>query len=513
MQLKYDNKKVITGINKSVNAVKVTAGPKGATVIIEGVDCKPVVTKDGVSVAREITLTDKFENMGAELIKEVAEKTAKATGDGTTSASILAQALIVAGIKNITAGANATGIRNGINKGVKELIKELKTNISKPVKDLDAIASISANDRELGKIVADTIRSIGQEGYVSYEDGDEYGVKSELIKGLVIDRGVISPRMIMNADKDNTVLDKPYVVITDHELTAAEEIYPILAKVQASGKKELLIIADDISGMALAIANVQVMQGILKIVAIKTPGYGADKKERLLDIATATKASIISKDTGMKFEQAELKHLGQAGKVIANRHQTVIMEGIGKTAKRIKLLREQIKGDKNNEDLKKRLARLQNSVAILKVGAATEQEAGEIMDRLEDAVCSSKAALDGGMVVGGGVALIRASKALDRLKLTGDEATGLSILCEAITEPLKQIARNADVDASIVYHTVVRDNVGYNAETGEYGDLISMGVIDATKVVCSALENAASTASLVLSTKAVIVSDEEKTDE
>jgi chaperonin GroEL len=504
------------GVDKLANAVKITLGPKGRNVVLDKGFGAPTITKDGVTVAKEIELEDKFENIGAELVKEVASKTNDVAGDGTTTATLLAQIMIAEGVKNVTAGANPLAIKRGIEKGVDAVVKELKEKISKPVSgnaEIEQVASISANDAEIGKIIAEAMNEVGKDGVVTVEESQSFGMSKEVVRGMRFDRGYISAYMITNPDRMEAVYDDVYILVTDKKISSVQqELLPILEKVAAAGKKEIIIIADEVEGEALATLVVNKLRGTFSGLAVKAPGFGDRRKEMLQDIAILTGARVISEDIGLKLENATLEDLGKARKVIATKENTTIVEGAG-DANKVKARVAQIKkeleaatSDYDKDKLKERLAKLAGGVGVIKVGAATESEMKEVKYRIEDALNATKAAVEEGIVPGGGVALLRAIKALDRVNAIDEEKVGLNILRRSLEEPIRQIAINAGKDGAVIAEEVKKQsgNHGYNAAIDKYEDMVSAGIIDPTKVTRSALQNAASIAAMFLTMEAVI---------
>lgn len=512
------------GVDKLANAVTVTLGPKGRNVVLDKGYGSPVVTKDGVSVAREIELEDKYENIGAEMVKEVASKTNDVAGDGTTTATLLAQIMIAEGLKNVTAGTNPLGIKRGIEKGVAAVIAELKGNLSQQVsgqkEKIAQVASISANDKEIGQIIADAIEEVGEDGVITIEEGQSFGVEKEVVKGMQFDKGYVSPYMITNPDRMEATYEHVQILLTDKKISSLNELLPLLEKLAQLGKKELVIIAEDIDGEALATLVVNKLRGAFNVLGVKAPGFGDRRKAMLEDIAVVTGAKVISEEIGLKLENADIADLGQAAKVIATKDTTTIVDGYGDKAAietRIAQIRSELEAsssDFDKEKIQERLAKLTGGVGVIKVGAATEVEMKEKKHRIEDALAATKAAVEEGIVPGGGVALLRSIKALDSLNLEGEEKIGLEILRRALEEPVRRIAMNAGKDGSVVAEQVKNGTggFGYNAGTDTYEDLIEAGVIDPTKVVRSALENASSVASMLLTTEAV-VTDIPKKDE
>ncbi|NMB48143.1 chaperonin GroEL [Candidatus Kuenenbacteria bacterium] len=526
-QILFDEKarqSLKAGVDKLANAVKVTLGPKGRNVVLGESYGSPTITKDGVTVAKAIELEDKFEDMGAELLKEVATKTNDVAGDGTTTATLLAQSIIAEGIKNVAAGGSAPEIKRGIEKGVEEVVRILQEKISKPVKsneDIAQVASISANDPEIGKIIAEVMKEVGKDGVITVEESQELGVKKEIVEGLQFDKGYVSAYMVTDPSRMEAVWQDPYILVTDRKITAINEILPTLEKVAQSGRKDLVIIADEVEGEALATFVVNKLRGILNVLAVKAPGYGDRKKEMLEDIAVLTGARVISEEVGLKLESVDLSDLGEARKVVATKDNTTVVEGKGdkkEIEERIAKIKKEMElsdSSFDKEKLQERLAKLSGGVAVLKVGAATETEMKEKKHRMEDALSATKAAVEEGVVVGGGVALIRAMQEIKDLNFEGEEQIGLNILKRALEEPAKQIAFNAGKDGAVVAEEIKKHegSFGYNAKTNKYEDLVAAGIIDPTKVTRSALQNAASIASLLLTTEAVVAELPEKKDE
>ncbi len=507
-------KKLKIGADKLADAVKITLGPKGRNVVLDKGFGSPTITNDGVFIAKEIELEDRIENLGAEIVKEVAEKTNDAAGDGTTTAVVLAQSIITEGIKNVTAGANPLALRKGIEKGVERIIESLK-KISKKIttkEEMAQVATISAEDGDLGNLIAEVMQEVGKDGVITVEESKAFGIQKEIVKGLQFDRGYISPYMITDAERMESVFEDPYILITDRKISSIAEILPVLEKVAQSGKKELVIIADEIEGEALATLVVNKLRGIFNTLAIKAPGFGDRRKEQLSDIAVVTGAEVISEEVGLKLENIELKQLGSARRIVSTKENTTVVEGKGEKEKiddRIKQIKkelETVESEFDKEKLQERLAKLAGGVAVIKVGAATEVEQKAKQHKTEDALAATKAAVEEGMVPGGGTALIRTIPALDELKLTGDELTGLNILRRALEAPIRQIAQNAGIDGAIVVQKVKesKEGFGFNAQTMEYQDLMQAGIVDPTKVVRSALQNAASAASMFLTTECVV---------
>ena len=503
------------GVNKLANAVKITLGPKGRNVVLDKSFGAPTITKDGVTVAKEIELEDKFENMGAELVKEVASKTNDVAGDGTTTATILAQAIANEGLKNVAAGANPLALKRGIEKGTKEIVAELK-KMSREIstkEEIAQVASISANDKEIGEEIAEAMDCIDpKNGVITVEESQSFGIEREIVEGMQFDKGYVSPYMVTDPEKMEAALNDPYILITDQKIAAINDIVPLLEKLAQTGKKELVIIADEVEGEAMATFVLNKLRGSFTALAVKAPGFGDRKKEMLEDIAILTGGTVITEDMGLKLENAEIEHLGKANKVIATKDNTTIVDGQGdknKITERINQLKKQIEAcdsDFDKEKLQERLGKLSGGVAIIKVGAATEAEMNEKKFRVEDALAATKAAVEEGVVVGGGVALIRAAKVLDELMVEGEEKIGLAILKRALEEPVKQLAYNAGKEGSVVVEEVKKHSAGfgYNAKDDKYEDLVQAGIVDPTKVTRSALENAASVAALLLATEVAI---------
>ncbi len=509
------------GADQLANAVRVTLGPKGRNVVIDKKFGAPTVTKDGVTVAKEIELEDELENMGAQMVKEVASKTSDVAGDGTTTATVLAQGIIREGLKNVTAGANPTFLKRGIDAGVKKVVEELK-KMSKPIPGKNEIAQVGAissnNDAEIGNLIADAMDKVGKDGVITVEEAKGTETHLEIVEGMQFDRGYLSPYFVTNAENMEADLEDPMILIYDKKISAMKDLLPILEKTAQMGKG-LLIISEDIEGEALATLVVNKIRGTLKVCAVKAPGFGDRRKAMLEDIAILTGGRVISEDAGFKLENATASDLGSAKRVTIDKDNTTIVEGAGSTADiqaRIAQIKKQIEAstsDYDKEKLQERLAKLAGGVAVLNVGAATEVEMKEKKARVEDALHATRAAVEEGIVAGGGVAFVRAVPALDELKLTGDEMIGINILKRVLEEPLRQIAENAGQEGSIVIQKVKegKDNFGYNASSDVYEDLFKAGVIDPTKVSRIALENAASVAGLMLMTEATVV--EKKEDE
>jgi chaperonin GroEL len=508
--------KMVHGLNILADAVKVTLGPKGRNVVLERSFGAPTVTKDGVSVAKEIELKDKFENMGAQMVKEVASKTSDVAGDGTTTATVLAQAIVREGMKFVASGMNPMDLKRGIDKAVIAVVEELK-KISKPCsssKEIAQVGSISANsDADIGKIIADAMEKVGKEGVITVEDGKSLENELELVEGMQFDRGYLSPYFINNPEKQMCALEDPYILLYDKKISSIRELLPVLEQVAKAGKP-LLIIAEEVEGEALATLVVNNIRGILKTCAVKAPGFGDRRKAMLEDMAVLTGGTVISEELGLKLENATLKDLGRAKKVEAGKENTIIIDGAGDKKQieaRVKQIRVQIEeatSDYDKEKLQERVAKLAGGVAVIKVGAATEVEMKEKKARVEDALHATRAAVEEGVVPGGGVAYIRAKQALDG-KLKGenhDQEAGIKIVMRALEEPLRIIVDNAGDEPSVVLNKILENkgNYGFNAQTEEYGDLVQMGVIDPTKVSRTALQNASSVAGLMLTTDAMV---------
>jgi chaperonin GroEL len=522
-QIQYQEnarKKLKAGADKLADAVRVTLGPKGRNVVLDKGFGAPTITNDGVTIAKEIELEDKVENLGAEIVKEVAEKTNDVAGDGTTTAVVLAQAMIQEGLKNVAAGANPLALRRGIEKGVDKVVDTLKKASKKITtkEEMAQVANISAEDEEIGNLIAEIMQEVGKDGVITVEESKTFGIQKEIVKGLQFDRGYVSPYMITNTERMEAVFEDPYILITDKKLSSLQEIVPVLEKVAQTGKKELVLIADEVEGDALATLLVNKLRGIFNALAIKAPGFGDRRKEMLQDIATVTGAEVISEEVGLKLESVEMKQLGQARRVVATKENTTIIEGRGEKGEiddRIKQIKKELEAsdsDFDKEKLQERLAKLAGGVAVIKVGAATEVEQRAKQHKTEDALSATKAAVEEGTVPGGGVALLRAVKSLDELKLEGDELTGVNILRRALESPIRQIAQNAGIDGAVVSQKTKegKESFGFNAQTMEYQDLMAAGIVDPTKVVRSALQNAASAASMFLTTEVVVAEKPEE---
>jgi chaperonin GroEL len=515
--------RMFRGVNVLANAVKVTLGPKGRNAVLDKSYGAPTVTKDGVSVAKEIELKDKFENMGAQMVKEVASNTSDEAGDGTTTATVLAQAIIREGLKSVAAGANPMDLKRGIDLAVSSATEELK-KLSKPCKDAKAIAqvgTISANsDESIGKTIADAMAKVGKEGVITVEEGQGLENELEVVEGMQFDRGYLSPYFINNQQSQSAELEKPLILLIDKKIANIRELLPLLESI-AKGGRQLLIVAEDVEGEALATLVVNTIRGIVKVAAVKAPGFGDRRKAMLQDIAVLTGGTVISDEVGLSLEKATLSDLGEAKKVLVEKENTTIIDGAGKAADikgRVESIRQQIEeatSDYDKEKLQERVAKLSGGVALIKVGAATEIEMKEKKARVEDALHATRAAVEEGVVPGGGVAFLRALKAIEKLVgANEDQTTGIKILARAIEEPLRQIVANAGEDAAVVLNRVRegKGTFGYNAATSEYGDMIEMGILDPTKVTRLALQNAASVAGLLLTTE-VMIAESPKDDE
>ena len=502
-----------SGVDQLANTVKITMGPRGRNVVLDKKFGAPLITNDGVTIAKEIELDDPFENMGAQLVKEVAIKTNDVAGDGTTTATVLAQAMIKEGMRNVAAGANPMVLKKGIKKAVDVLVEELKA-VSQKVETKEAkaqVASISAGDEEVGQLIADAMEKVGDDGVITIEESKTMDTCVETVEGMQFDRGYISPYMATDADKMEAVLSNPFVFITDRKINMIQDIMPVLEKVVQSGS-ELLIIAEDIEGEALATLVVNKLRGTFKAVAVKAPGFGDRRKAMLQDIATLTGATVISEEVGRKLDSATIADLGRAGQVRVTKEMTTIVDGQGDKdaiAARVAQIRAQIPettSEFDKEKLQERLAKMAGGVAVIKVGAATEVEMKDKKLRIEDALNATRAAVAEGIVSGGGTALLQVQAALAKLKVTGDEKTGVDIVKRAIEEPVRQIAYNAGLEGAVIVDAIKRSRkgVGFNAATEKYVDMIAEGIVDPTKVTRSALQNAASIAAMVLTTESIV---------
>ncbi|MGG3652901.1 chaperonin GroEL [Bacillus pseudomycoides] len=504
---------MLRGVDTLANAVKVTLGPKGRNVVLEKKFGSPLITNDGVTIAKEIELEDAFENMGAKLVAEVASKTNDVAGDGTTTATVLAQAMIREGLKNVTAGANPMGLRKGIEKAVVTAIEELKT-ISKPIEGKSSIAqvaAISSADEEVGQLIAEAMERVGNDGVITLEESKGFTTELDVVEGMQFDRGYASPYMITDSDKMEAVLDNPYILITDKKISNIQEILPVLEQVVQQGKP-LLIIAEDVEGEALATLVVNKLRGTFNVVAVKAPGFGDRRKAMLEDIAILTGGEVITEELGRDLKSATVASLGRAGKVVVTKENTTVVEGVGNTEQieaRIGQIRAQLEettSEFDREKLQERLAKLAGGVAVIKVGAATETELKERKLRIEDALNSTRAAVEEGIVAGGGTSLMNVYTKVASISAEGDEATGINIVLRALEEPVRQIAINAGLEGSVVVERLKGEKVGvgFNAATGEWVNMLESGIVDPAKVTRSALQNAASVAAMFLTTEAVV---------
>ncbi len=516
-QLQYSDearRSVLRGVEQLARAVKVTLGPKGRNVCIDKKFGSPTITKDGVTVAKEIELKDPYENMGAEMVKEVASKTSDNAGDGTTTATVLAEAIFREGLKNVTAGANPMALKRGIEQAVEAVVEQLK-KLQKPTKgkkEIAQVATIAANnDNTIGDLIAEAMEKVGKDGVITVEEAKSTATTLEVVEGMQFDQGYLSPYFVTDADHMEVVLEDAYILIHEKKISSMKDLLPVLEKAAKSGKP-LLIISEETDGEALATLVVNKLRGTLSVCAVKAPGYGDRRKEMLVDIATLTGGKAITEDLGIKLENVRLEDLGRAKRITIDKDNTTLIEGAGKTADingRIATIKKQIEdsdSDYDKEKLQERLAKIAGGVAVINVGAATETEMKEKKARVEDALHATRAAVEEGIVAGGGVALLRCIKALDEIKLKGDEQIGVNIVKRAIEEPLRHIAANAGCEGSVVVERVKEEkgNVGYNAEKDKYEDLMEAGVIDPTKVTRTALQNAASIAALLLTTETLI---------
>ncbi|MBO7610965.1 MAG: chaperonin GroEL [Elusimicrobia bacterium] len=525
-QLKYTDdarKAMKDGVDKLANAVKVTLGPKGRYVVLDKKFGSPTVTNDGVTIAKEIELEDPFENMGAQLVKEVASKTNDIAGDGTTTATVLAQTMIGEGLRNITSGANANHIKKGIDKAVAAVIEEIK-KIAKKVsskEEIAQIASISASDKEIGDLIANAMDKVGKDGVITVEEGKSADTTLDVVEGMQFDRGYCSPYFVTDAERMEGVLEDPYIIITDKKISSMQEILPLLEKVVQTGKG-FIIIAEDIEGEALATLVVNKIRGTLKVIAVKAPGFGDRRKEMLQDIAILTGGTVISEETGLKLDAATIEMLGQAKRVVVDKENTTIVSGLGdkkEIEQRIAQIRKQIeetKSDYDKEKLQERLAKLVGGVAVINVGAATEAEMKAKKFKVEDAMNATRAGVEEGIVAGGGVALLKAQSVLDDIKgADSDEQTGINIVKKSLEGPIRQIIENAGIEASVIVDKIKNKkdaSYGYNADNDEFVDMIKAGIVDPAKVTRTALQNAASIAGLVLTTEALVTDIPEKKD-
>jgi chaperonin GroEL len=524
--IKFDREareELMAGVNTLADTVKVTLGPKGRNVVLDKGFGSPDVTKDGVSVADEIEVEDEFENLGVEFIKEAANKTNDVVGDGTTTATVLTQAIVKQGMKNVAAGANPMSLNKGLHKASEAVVKELQTNIASPVDEgeIANVASISANDEEIGNIIAKAIEEVGEDGVISVEESRSFGLGLETVKGMKFDEGFISPYMVTDSERMEAEYEEPYILVTDQEISNVDDILPILEQAAESGKQDLFIVADSVEGQALATMVVNKLRGNFNVLAVEAPGFGDRQQKMLEDISILTGATFITEDKGMKLENATLADLGSARKVTSTKEDTTIVEGKGNEEEiedrvgQIRRMIDQTESDYDREKLEERLAKLAGGVAVIKAGAATETELEEVKDRIEDAVGATKAAIDEGVVPGGGVALLRASQALDDVDLEGDEQIAVDLLRRALEAPIRTLTSNAGYEGAVIVEEVKKksDNDGFNAETGEYTDLVEDGVIDPAKVTRSALQNAASAAGMLLTTEAVVADVDDESDD
>ncbi|KZZ85603.1 chaperonin GroEL [Bacillus sp. SJS] len=510
---------MLRGVDALANAVKVTLGPKGRNVVLEKKFGSPLITNDGVTIAKEIELEDAFENMGAKLVAEVASKTNDVAGDGTTTATVLAQAMIREGLKNVTAGANPMGVRKGIEKAVKAAIEELQA-ISKPIEGKESIAqvaSISSADEEVGQLIAEAMERVGNDGVITIEESKGFTTELEVVEGMQFDRGYASPYMVTDSDKMEAVLENPYILITDKKITNIQEILPVLEQVVQQGKS-LLLVAEDVEGEALATLVVNKLRGTFNAVAVKAPGFGDRRKAMLEDLAILTGGEVITEDLGLDLKSANITQLGRASKVVVTKENTTVVEGAGETDKiagRVNQIRAQLEettSEFDKEKLQERLAKLAGGVAVIKVGAATETELKERKLRIEDALNSTRAAVEEGIVSGGGTALVNVYNKVASLEAEGDSATGINIVLRALEEPVRQIAHNAGLEGSVIVERLKNEEigVGFNAATGQWVNMVEAGIVDPTKVTRSALQNAASVAAMFLTTEAVVADKPEE---
>jgi chaperonin GroEL len=516
-------RKILSGVEQLSAAVKVTLGPKGRNVVLDKKFGSPTITKDGVTVAKEIDLEDPYENMGAQMVKEVAEKTSDIAGDGTTTATILAEAIYREGLKNVTAGANPMALKRGIEKAVEKVFEELK-KLSKPIKDkkeVAQVASIAANcDTAIGDLIAEAMDKVGKDGVITVEEAKSTATTLEVVEGMQFDQGYLSPYFVSDAERMECVLEEPYILINEKKISSLKDLLPLLEKIARTGKP-LLIIAEEVEGEALATLVVNKIRGTLVACAVKAPGYGDRRKAMLEDIAVLTDGKAITEDLGIKLENVDIDDLGRAKRVKIDKENTTIVEGAGKTSAvngriaQIKKQIEEIDSDYDKEKLQERLAKLAGGVAVINVGAATETEMKEKKARVEDALHATRAAVEEGIIPGGGVGLLRTITALEKMKLEGDEKIGVDIVKRALEEPIRQLSENAGLEGSVVVNRVKEEktNVGYDVNQDAYVDMIEAGVIDPTKVTRSALQNASSIAALLLTTEALVVDKPEKEGE
>jgi chaperonin GroEL len=510
---------MLRGVDALANAVKVTLGPKGRNVVLEKKFGSPLITNDGVTIAKEIELEDAFENMGAKLVAEVASKTNDVAGDGTTTATVLAQAMIREGLKNVTAGANPMGIRKGIEKAVAAAVEELKA-ISKPIENkasIAQVAAISAADEEVGQLIAEAMERVGNDGVITIEESKGFTTELDVVEGMQFDRGYVSAYMVTNTDKMEAVLENPYILITDKKISSIQEILPVLEQVVQQGKP-LLLVAEDIEGEALSTLVVNKLRGTFNAVAVKAPGFGDRRKAMLEDIAALTGGEVITEELGRDLKSATIDSLGRAAKVVVTKENTTIVEGAGATEEiqarvnQIRVQLEETTSEFDREKLQERLAKLAGGVAVIKVGAATETELKERKLRIEDALNSTRAAVEEGIVSGGGVALLNVYSKVAEIQAEGDVATGINIVLRAMEEPVRTIAHNAGLEGSVIVDRLKREEVGtgFNAANGEWVNMIQAGIVDPTKVTRSALQNAASVAAMFLTTEAVVADKPEE---
>jgi chaperonin GroEL len=513
------------GVDQLAEAVKTTLGPKGRNVALDKKYGAPTVTHDGVTVSKDIELSDPFENMGAQLLKEAASKTNDVAGDGTTTSVVLAQAIVTEGMRNVAAGANPMLLKRGLDRAVEAVVTEIKA-MAVPVKgkeDIAHIASISAADREIGELIAEVMDKVGKDGVITVEESRGLRFETEFVEGMEFDRGYISPYFVTNSDHMVAELEEPYILITDKKISAIADILPLLEKLLQTGRKDLVVLAEEVEGEALATLVVNKLRGTINVLAVKAPGFGDRRKEMLRDIAVLTGGQVISEEMGRKLESATLQDLGTARRVVSTKDETTIVEGHGKPdeiqgrIKQIKAQVEETTSDYDREKLQERLAKMSGGVAVIKVGAGTETELKEKKHRVEDALSATRAAIEEGIVPGGGVALVNAARVLDTLRLEGDEATGITILRRALEEPMRHIGFNAGLDGAVLVEAIRRKaaeeqnrNLGYDVIAGEYVDLVKAGIIDPAKVTRSALENASSIAGMILTTEALITEVPEK---
>jgi len=516
-------KKLKSGLDQVAEAVKVTLGPKGRNVVLDQGFGSPTITNDGVTIAKEIELKDKIENLGAEIIKEAASNANDVAGDGTTTAVLLTQSMASEGLKNVAAGANPLALRRGIMKGTETIVKSIRKMAKKveTKEDFTRVATISAEDAEVGRLIAEVMDEVGKDGVITVEESKTFGIEKEVVKGLQFDEGYISPYMVTDTERMESAYDDSHILITDKKISSLQEILPLLEKVSQTGKKELVIIAEEVEGDALATLVVNKLRGAFKALAVKAPGFGDRKKAMLEDIATVTGGVVVSEEKGMKLENTEIKMLGKARRVVSTKENTTIVGGKGDKSeidKKVSQLKKEIEAadsDFDKEKIQKRLAKLAGGVAVIKVGAATEVEQKARQHKTEDALAATKAAVEEGIVPGGGVALLRAQKTLKNLQTKGDEKIGLDILKRVLEAPIRQIAQNAGVDGAVIAHTVKNHEKGYgfNAETLKYENLMESGIVDPAKVVRSALENSSSAAAMLLTTEAVVADIPEEDDD